>query len=142
MDGHGEFLAHIAEFLPDRASEVAKLVAKPGQPFGRTMEDAGRLAALREHGRDSLQQVRAALPNSYARLDQVLAQLSDGDLALTGHHTRRGEQTLEWFIEEFIVKHLHDHVVQILNVSRQLLRDHLLEGAIDAPHSTGTQPDG
>ena len=108
-----ENLAHIAEFPPDWASEVAKLVAKPGQPFGRTMEDAGRLAALREHGRDSLQQVRAALPNSYARLDQVLAQLSDGDLALTGHHTRRGEQTLEWFIEEFIVKHLHDHVVQI-----------------------------
>ncbi|HEX7735944.1 MAG TPA: DinB family protein [Ktedonobacteraceae bacterium] len=108
-----ENLAHIAEFLPYWADEGAKLVARPGQPFGRTMEDAGRLAALSEHGRDSLARVRAALPTSYAHLDQVFSQLSDSDLELTGHHSRRGEKTLAWFIEEFIVRHLRDHVTQI-----------------------------
>ena len=108
-----ENLAHIVEFLPYWANEAAKLVAQPGQPFGRTMEDADRLAALREHGHDSLVQARAALPTSYAHLDQVLSQLHDSDLALTGHHSRRGEKTLEWFIEEFVVKHLSDHVAQI-----------------------------
>ena len=43
-----ENLAHIAEMLPYWAGEVAKLVAQPGQKFGRTMEDQGRLSALRE----------------------------------------------------------------------------------------------
>jgi hypothetical protein len=108
-----ENLAHIAEIMPYWAGEVAKLVARPGQKFGRTMEDEGRLAALREHGHDNLAQIRATLPGSYARLDEVLSNLNDSDLELTGHHSRRGERTLEWFIEEFITKHLHDHVVQI-----------------------------
>jgi uncharacterized damage-inducible protein DinB len=108
-----ENLAHIAEFMPYWADEVARLVARPGQPFGRTAADEGRQAALREHGHDSLTQVRAALPTSYAHLDAVLSKLNDSDLDLTGHHSSRGEKTLGWFIEEFIVRHLHDHVVQI-----------------------------
>ncbi|HVU68163.1 MAG TPA: DinB family protein [Ktedonobacteraceae bacterium] len=108
-----ESLAHIVEFMPYWANEVAGLVAHPGQPFGRTHEHEGRLAALREHGHDSLAQARAALPGSYARLDEVLSQLTDSDLALTGHHSRRGEQSLAYFIEEFITRHLYDHVEQI-----------------------------
>ncbi len=108
-----ESLAHIAEFMPYWADEVAKLVAHPGQNFGRTSADEGRQAALREHGHDSLVQIRAALPGSYAHLDAVLSKLNESDLSLTGHHSSRGEKTLEWFIEEFITKHLSDHVIQI-----------------------------
>jgi uncharacterized damage-inducible protein DinB len=108
-----ENLAHIAEFMPYWADEVAGLVARPGQPFGRTTAHEGRMAALREHGHDSLAQIRAALPASYAHLDAVLSKLNDSDLNLTGHHSRHGEKTLEWFIEEFITKHLSDHVGQI-----------------------------
>lgn len=108
-----ENLAHIAEMLPYWAGEVAKLVAQPGQQFGRTMEDQSRLSALREHGHDHLVQIQSVLPGSYTHLDEVLSRLQDSDLALTGHHPRRGEQTLAWLIEEFLTKHLHDHVVQI-----------------------------
>ena len=108
-----ENLAHIVEFMPYWSDEVAKLVAQPGRNFGRTMDDEGRQAALREHGHDSLVQLRAALPGSYAHLDEVFSKLNDSDLALTGQHSRYGEKPLEWFIVEFIVKHLHDHVVQI-----------------------------
>lgn len=108
-----ENLAHITEIMPYWADEVARLVAQPGQKFGRTMEDAGRLAALREHGHDTLSQIQAVLPGAYAHLDTVLGGLKDSDLGLTGYHSRRGEQTLEWFIEEFITKHLRDHVVQV-----------------------------
>lgn len=108
-----ENLAHIVEFMPFWADEVAKLVAQPGRNFGRTMEHEGRLAALREHGHDSLAQIRAELPGSYAHLVEMLSKLKDSDLELTGQHSRRGERTLEYFIEEFITKHLRDHVVQI-----------------------------
>jgi len=108
-----EGLAHIVEFMPYWADEAEKLVAQPGQNFGRTMQHEGRLAALRDHGHDTLAQAGAALPGSYAHLDKVLSHLQDSDLQLTGHHVKFGERTLAWFIGEFITEHLHHHVVQL-----------------------------
>jgi uncharacterized damage-inducible protein DinB len=108
-----ESLAHIGEFMPYWADEIEKLVAAPGQNFGRTMQHAGRLQAISEHGSDNLEQTRAALPGSYARLEDVLSKLNDGDLALTGHHSRYGDQTLEWFIEDFVTHHLSSHLEQM-----------------------------
>lgn len=108
-----ENLAHIAEFMPYWGGEVEKLVEHPGQNFGRTMQHEGRLSALREHGHDTLTQAKAALPGSYARLDEVLSHLRDSDLALTGQHVKFGERTLEWFIGEFITEHFHSHLAQL-----------------------------
>ncbi|HKF38669.1 MAG TPA: DinB family protein, partial [Ktedonobacteraceae bacterium] len=101
------------EFMPYWANEIEKLVAAPGQKFGRTMQDAGRLRAINEHGSDDLEQLRAALPGSYVRLAQVLGELKDSDLALTGNHSRYGEKTLAWFIEDFVTHHLASHLEQL-----------------------------
>src|SRR5205085_10410950 len=79
-------LAHIVEFMPYWANEVEKLVARPGQNFGRTAKQEARLQAIRDHGTDNLAQIRAALPESYARLEEVLSGLKDSDLRLTGQH--------------------------------------------------------
>ncbi|MEO7021393.1 MAG: DinB family protein [Ktedonobacteraceae bacterium] len=108
-----ENLAHIVEFMPYWGDEVAKLIAQPGQNFGRTMQHEGRQAALREHSHDTLVQARAALPASYAHLDEILSRLQDSDLELTGQHVKFGKRTLAWFIHDFITQHLHNHVVQI-----------------------------
>ena len=108
-----ENLAHIIEFLPYWGKEIAKLVARPGLNFGRTQQDEGRLRAIAEHRSDSIAQAKAALPESYEHLDKVLRQLQDSDLELMGHHSTMGEHKLGWFIEEFVVKHLEDHVLQI-----------------------------
>jgi uncharacterized damage-inducible protein DinB len=108
-----ESLAHIVEFMPYWADEIEKLVAEPGKNFGRTMQDERRLQAISNHGSDNLEQIRAALPGSYNRLNQVLSHLNDSDLALTGHHSRYGDQTLEWFIEEFVTTHLSNHLEQM-----------------------------
>lgn len=108
-----ENLAHIVEFMPYWGDEAAKLVAHPGQDFGRTMQHEGRQAALREHGHDTLEQAKAALPGSYAHLDEILSHLQDSDLELTGLHATLGEHTLAWYINSFITKHLHNHVIQI-----------------------------
>ncbi len=106
-------LAHIVEFMPYWADEIEKLVATPGQNFGRTQQHEGRLRAISEHGTDSLEQIRAALPGSYARLEEVLGNLKDSDLELTGHHPKVGEKSLGWFIENFVTQHLIDHLEQI-----------------------------
>ena len=106
-------LAHILEFMPYWGSEIAKLVAHPGQNFGRTMQHEGRLRFIEEHQRDTIPQILTAFPASQAQLEAVLDTLSDSDLALTGHHPKFGEQTLEWFINEFVCQHLKDHVEQL-----------------------------
>ncbi|HLX57645.1 MAG TPA: DinB family protein [Ktedonobacteraceae bacterium] len=108
-----ENLAHILEFMPYWAGEVAKLVAQPRQNFGRVMQDERRLREIRDHAHDSLVQIKAALPASYARLDEVLESLKDSDLELTGLHSRYGEKPLEWFIEDFVTGHLRAHLVQM-----------------------------
>jgi uncharacterized damage-inducible protein DinB len=108
-----ESLAHIVEFMPYWADEIEKLVAVPGQNFGRTLQDIRRLRAISEHGSDDLERIRAALPGSYARLEQVLGELKDSDLELTGHHSRFGGQALAWFIEDFVTHHLTSHLEQL-----------------------------
>jgi hypothetical protein len=108
-----ENLAHIMEMMPYWANEIEKLVARPGQNFGRTAQDEGRLQGIREHGTDDLAQTRAVLPVSYARLEEVLCRLKDSDLKLVGHHIRYGEKSLDWFIEEFVTGHLTNHLEQI-----------------------------
>ncbi|HEV2581062.1 MAG TPA: DinB family protein [Ktedonobacteraceae bacterium] len=108
-----ENLAHIVELMYYWADEIKVLVAQPGKNFGRTQQHEGRLSAIREHRRDSLGQVSAALPGSYAYLDGVLADLNDSDLGVTGVHVRYGEQTLAWFIEEFVTGHMQAHVGQV-----------------------------
>jgi hypothetical protein len=39
--------------------------------------------------------------------------LKDSDLVLTGKHPKYGEKSLDWFIEEFVTRHLSGHVEQI-----------------------------
>src|SRR2546428_7311408 len=68
-------LAHIVEFMPYWAGEIEKLVAEPGINFGRTQQDEGRLRGISAHAMDSLVEMKAVLPGSYARLDGALGSL-------------------------------------------------------------------
>ena len=106
-------LAHVAEFMTYWANEIAKLVANPGQNFGRVMTDEHRLKFISDHEHDTLPQIQSLLPTSYAHLEEVLGTLKDSDLELTGIHVRYGEKSLDWFIEDFVTKHMSDHVVQL-----------------------------
>src|SRR5713101_2236972 len=109
-------LAHIVEFMPYWAGEIEKLVAEPGRNFGRTQQDEGRLRGISEHEKDSLKMIKAALPGSYARLDEMLGSLKDSDLDLVGKHIRYGEKPLDWFIEDLVTDHLSEHEEQIKRV--------------------------
>lgn len=108
-----ENIAHIAEIMPYWADEIAKLVAHPGQNFGRTMQHEGRLQAIQQHGHDNLEHAKTDLATSYTHLERVLSSLKESDLALIGHHSKFGDQTLEWFLNEFVVHHLAAHVAQL-----------------------------
>ncbi|MBV9231464.1 MAG: DinB family protein [Chloroflexi bacterium] len=111
-----ENVAHIIEFMPYWGDEIAKLVATPGQNFGRTHQHAGRLKGIEEHRADNLAQAKAVLPGSYERLDSVLSSLKDSDLELKGHHSKYGDQTLGWYIEEFVTHHFAGHIKQMKRI--------------------------
>jgi uncharacterized damage-inducible protein DinB len=106
-------LAHVAEFMTYWANQIANLVAHPGQNFGRVITDVNRLKFISDHANDTLPQIKSLLSPSYTRLEAVLSSLKDGDLAITGVHPRYGEKSLDWFIQEFLTKHLSDHAVQL-----------------------------
>jgi hypothetical protein len=108
-----ESLAHIIEFMPYWGDEIAKLVARPGQNFGRIKEDTGRIRAIEVHKHDSLETAYNALTRSYIYLDEVLGTLKDSDLTLKGRHSKFGEQTLAWFIKDFVTDHLTNHIEQL-----------------------------
>lgn len=108
-----ENIAHIIEFMPYWADEIAKLVAAPGANFGRTLQQPRRVRAIEEHGHDTLATARAELPQSYASLDQVLGTLKDSDLDLWGLHPKYGDQTLDWFIKDFLTDHMASHLEQM-----------------------------
>jgi hypothetical protein len=109
-------LAHILEFMPYWGHEITKLVAHPGQDFGRVMSNPARLQGIADHEQDTLVQIQATLPISYASLAQDLAALQDSDLELEGQHSRYGVRSLAWFIEEFVTVHLRNHLHQLEEV--------------------------
>jgi len=108
-----ENIAHIIEFMPYWGDEIAKLLANPGQNFGRTPQHEGRLRAIEEYGHDTLEQARATLPASYAHLNAVLSRMQDSDLEVVGHHPRFGDRSLGWFIKVSVTDHLASHVEQM-----------------------------
>ncbi len=108
-----ENLAHIGEFLPYWGDQIAKLAAHPGQQFGRMQKDEVRLRAIAEHASESMAQTRATLSEGYEHLDEVLGQLQDSDLEVTGQHSTMGEHNVAWFIDEFIIRHLANHILQM-----------------------------
>ena len=117
-----ESLAHIIEFMPYWGDEIVKLVAKPGQNFGRTHKDEARIQAIEDHKQDKLDEAQGALERSYHYLDTALSTLKDSDLELTGRHSKFGEQTLAWFIKDFVTDHLTNHIAQMNRSLEALLR--------------------
>lgn len=108
-----ENLAHVVEFMPYWANEAMKVVAEPGRSFGRVATNERRIKEIADHAHDNLEQIKAMLPISYARLQEVMARLQDKDLSVTGKHIRQGEKALASFIEDFITGHLRAHIRQI-----------------------------
>lgn len=108
-----ENLAHAVEFLRYWADQVVAVAEKPGQPFGRTHDDAERIAWVAEHGRDDPAEILAVLGEAaeYARR-RLMAAPDEAWATATGIHANRGEMTLPAIVEFFLTGHLRSHLVQ------------------------------
>ena len=106
-------LAHLSELLPYWALEAAQVAESPGQPLGRTHDDARRLGAITEHGHDSLDAIVPRIRASLAECVATLRAVPPEAWTLTGQHVRRGPMTIADVVDDFLVKHAEEHAVQI-----------------------------
>jgi len=106
-------LAHVVEMLPYWAGQCQLIARQPGNTFGRTHDDPGRLGAIAEHAHDPLDVVRTSLRSSATDALTTLEAIPRDQWHLTGQHVRRGPMSIEQVVDEFMVRHIEDHVVQV-----------------------------
>jgi uncharacterized damage-inducible protein DinB len=107
-----QVLAHISEARQFFIRETLRVKAAPGSRMGRTMDDAIRLATVKDHAHDSAEQLRTSLITSYKEMMRELSKLTDSDLEIKGEHVKFGTQTLAEFLVHFVVEHDQKHVGQ------------------------------
>jgi DinB superfamily len=107
---------HVAEFVGYWHEQIQTVIAAydgDPVPFGRTKEDAGRLAGI-EMGLhapipESMNRVRDAIGD----LRRYLEGLTSAEWNAVGRHSTRGELDVEAIVEGFIVGHLEEHAEQL-----------------------------
>ena len=106
-------LAHMAEMLPYWARQAQGIASQPGQPFGRTHDDADRIGAVEEHGHDSLDVAVARLRTSLQECVTALRALPEDAWAKAGRHPTRGMMTIEQLVDAFVINHAEEHATQL-----------------------------
>jgi hypothetical protein len=119
----GQAWAHVAEFVPYWQGEMAEIVAGAARgdepvPFGRTVEDVGRVGAIEAGRHDPPPQQMAHLAAALAGLRTWLVGLDEAGWAARGLHSRRGEMTVADITQRFVVAHLEEHADQLEKLAR------------------------
>ncbi|MBI2762290.1 MAG: hypothetical protein HYX54_00815 [Chloroflexi bacterium] len=117
--GPPEVLAHLEEMLPFWLGEVERILDGPGDdpvPFGRVASDVVRIGII---GRDRtlpLRELFARVGAAGARLSARMLELDSPELARVGLHPRLGELTVAQLLDQFVVSHTEEHVVQLREI--------------------------
>jgi threonine dehydratase len=115
----GQVWAHLAEFpgyWHDQLRMVASARASGGVaplPFGRTKEDAGRIASVERERRTDPGELLRRVTAQIADVSATLARLPDDAWHARGVHPTRGEMTLGEIVERFVLSHLEEHADQL-----------------------------
>ena len=109
-----QVLGHMAEMIPYWLGHCRTLIAAHEPPhFGRTLDAPERLAAVEP---DTLKQPEALVSLLEAEIKaaaRTLRQLTPAERRKTGIHVKRGEMTVDEILEQLIVAHAEDHLVQV-----------------------------
>jgi len=106
-------LAHVVEMLPYWAHQAEHIAHQPGAPFGRTVDDPGRLEGIEQHARDAVDVIGQSLRAALAETLHTLRAIPDSGWDLSGVHPLRGSMTATEVLDALMVKHVEDHVSQI-----------------------------
>lgn len=104
-------LVHVVEFLPYWTDQLHRVIAEPGEPFGRTHEDPERIASVEGHAQDALRPVLASMDAAATQACQQISRIPDSEWETTGVH-RRGVMSLHEITDFFLLTHLAEHTAQ------------------------------
>ena len=109
-----QVLGHMVEMIPYWLGHCRTLIAAHEPPhFGRTPDAPERLAAVET---DTLKQPEALVSLLEAEIKaaaKTLRQLTPAERRKTGIHVKRGKMTVDEILEQLIVAHAEDHLVQV-----------------------------
>jgi hypothetical protein len=117
--GPPEVLAHVAEMIPYWLGEIDRIVSgDPAAPvpFGRVATDPDRIERIGRDRELPFGELFDRIERSSNDAANVIATLSPAERARVGSHPRRGEMSVSDSFEQFIVRHLEEHVEQLEDV--------------------------
>lgn len=113
-----QILAHVAEFQHFFGQDVKHLQQNPGAQYGRTVEHADRLNAVRLSGTETGSELWRGVSKAKEEVFAILGEFSDTDLDIVGTNPKFGHQTIGWVIGHFITEHIEKHIGQIQRVHK------------------------
>jgi hypothetical protein len=108
--------AHMAEFVPYWAREVESVIAAydgDPVPFGRTKEDAGRIAGIEMGRHEPIPELMERVRSSIGDLSTFLRGPTSSEWNAVGLHPTRGELDVEAMVGRFVIGHLEEHAEQL-----------------------------
>jgi len=117
----GQVWAHLAEFIPywiDQLETVSSRYTDEPVPFGRTKNDAGRLAAIERDRSQPTTVLWSETHSGVESLRQFLRGIDGIALHARGLHPSRGVMTMSRMLDEFLVGHLEQHADQLDELAR------------------------
>ena len=112
----GQVWAHMAELVPYWHGEVKSIIAGYNGdpvPFGRTKEDAARIAGIDLGRHAAVKLFHGRLHEGIAELKRYLAARTSPEWNAVGQHVTRGEMDVEAVVGRFVVAHLEEHADQL-----------------------------
>ncbi len=108
--------AHMAEFVTYWREQMESVVAEydgDPVPFGRVKTDAGRIAAIELGRREPIPLLADRVRNGLAEVRRYVRGLTVAELSAIGRHPRKGDMDIEAIAEDFIARHLEEHLDQL-----------------------------
>jgi hypothetical protein len=118
----GQVWAHMAEFVSYWLDQVRSIIAADTEepvPFGRTKEDAGRIAAIARDRTVSVPVLWSATLTDIESFRSFLEKLDERAWHVRGLHPSRGVMPLDRILDEFLVGHLEQHADQLSTLTAE-----------------------
>jgi hypothetical protein len=117
--GPREVLAHVGEMLPFWLGEMERVIDGDGSapvPFGRTADDAVRLATIERDRTLPLRVLFARIDDGLRAWEERIPTLTQAEAARVGLHSRLGEMPAPAILERFVTGHAEDHIAQLNDI--------------------------
>jgi hypothetical protein len=115
-----ELLGHVAEMHYSYVARAENLMASPGAPLARPMDQPDRLNGIAQGSAGSLDEALARLEDARLHALAFLDRVTPEQMSIQGHHSALGDMTVRDVFDRTIVGHARNHLNQLRETRRQV----------------------